>query len=69
MGHEYSAIATRTISLAILSYVNFNVESNYIILYICYWLFHSNNINDNASPEFIKLNLLVRDKKHDIILI
>ena len=34
-----------------------------ITSFSCYQPFHFNNINENASPEFIRLNLLVKENK------
>lgn len=38
-----------------------------ITLFSWYLPFHSNNINDNVSPKFIKMNLQVRINKHGIV--
>ena len=34
-----------------------------ITSFSCYQSFHFNNINESASPKFIRLNLLVRENK------
>ena len=39
-----------------------------ITLFSCYQPFHSNNINDSASPEFIRLSLMIRETKQGILL-
>ena len=36
-------------------------------LFICYQLFHYNNVCESVSLEFIMLNMLVRRNKHGIV--
>ena len=51
----------------------FSSTKLHITLFNCYQLLHANNINESASPEFIKLNMMVRENKqetnHNIIYV
>jgi hypothetical protein len=43
------------------------IMSTGVTLFRCCQVFQFDNMNDSASPKFIKLNLLIRENKYGII--